>query len=129
MATTDWNMTAYERDLHADDSLTRDFWMALMSTATSETEAGVEFTAADYGRIQVTMTKDGAVAGKLYNHGGTVGPWLPETHWGLAVGGTVYDAETDGNARYFFDLDEPGIDFVAGVPRQIAVDALVQRHK
>ena len=47
----------------------------------------------------------------------------------FAVGGTVYDAETDGNARYFFDLDEPGIDFVAGVPRQIAVDALVQRHK
>ena len=132
MATT-YNMTDFEADLHADDSLTRDFWLGLMSTEATKADPGVEFSDVDYGRVAVTMSKNGST-GIIRNHGGPVSFGTPVADWPDLKGCAFFDAETEGNMRFFFDRPRDGNGDIipmpcpAGAPVTILVDALTETH-
>lgn len=131
MPTTANNFTKYLAEqilkwAFTDDAVTRPtaWWAALMSTKTTDTVAGVEFSDADYGRVAVVMNVTGALT-CIADNDALLAFGTPVADWPDIEGLTLYDAETDGNALTYYDLATPQA-CPAGAPVSVAAAALVQ---
>jgi len=125
------NLTHYAEEqmgkwAFTDDTVTRPtaWWAALMSVKTSDSAAGTEFDAADYGRVAVVMNETGSLTG-IFDNDAALEFGTPLTNWGNCAGVTLYDAETSGNAWAFYDLASP-VACDAGAPVSIPAAALIQ---
>lgn len=103
-----------------------EWWAALASTVPTDTVAGTEFVAADYGRVAVVFTEDGVIAGRFTNSVGALAFGTPATDWGDAAGVEVYDDATAGRRLLRYTVS-PAVACDAGAPVSIPIDSLVEQ--
>jgi hypothetical protein len=73
-------------------------WVGLFTTAPTQTTAGTEVAAADYGRVQHdTWHAATAAEPSVATNDGAIEFATAESNWGAIVAFGIFDAETNGN--------------------------------
>lgn len=125
MATTN-NLTDNGEQRTAAYWQAQTLWAALMSVAGGEAGPGTEFSAGDYGRVAVPWNVDTESLDTVVNDAAALEFGTPATDWGTCVEVRLFDAETEGNAWFYYTID-PGVACDAGAPVRIPIDSLSER--
>jgi hypothetical protein len=105
MATTLYAATDYGEMAIAGYVASWTLWVGLMTTAGGETKnGGVEVSAGDYARKQVTFVVDPLNPDKVVNSGAALAFGTPATNWGDVVELRAFTLETGGDDMLYWTL-------------------------